>query len=125
MLVVGAGPVGMLTALGLARTGLKVTVIEAEPQIIDSPRAAVYHWSVLDGLERLGLLQEAETIGFPKRRLQLSNPQDRRADRFRHLRLEGHTAHPYNVHLGQHQLAGIAKAHLSGCPAARSGSTPG
>ncbi len=116
VLVVGAGPVGMLTALGLAQTGLKVTVIEAEPQIIDSPRAAVYHWSVLDGLERLGLLAEAETIGFPKRDYSyLIRKTGERID-FDISILEGHTKHPYNVHLGQHQLAGIAKAHLERLP---------
>jgi hypothetical protein len=32
-------------------------VLEAEPHIIESPRAAVYHWSVLDDLEKLGILE--------------------------------------------------------------------
>ena len=41
VLIVGAGPVGMLTALALAQTGASVRVIEREPQIINSPRAAV------------------------------------------------------------------------------------
>jgi 3-(3-hydroxy-phenyl)propionate hydroxylase/6-hydroxy-3-succinoylpyridine 3-monooxygenase len=48
--IIGGGPVGLINALGLAQAGVRVTAIEAEPQIIDSPRAAVYFWSVLDGL---------------------------------------------------------------------------
>ena len=60
VIIVGGGPVGMICALGLAHAGVRVTVIEAEAGIIDSPRAAVYFWSVLDGLDRLGILQEAE-----------------------------------------------------------------
>ena len=41
VLIVGAGPVGMLTALTLAQAGVSVRVLEKEPDIIDSPRAAV------------------------------------------------------------------------------------
>lgn len=66
VIIVGGGPTGFINALGLAQAGLRVTVIEAEAQINDSPRAAVYFWSVLDGLERLGILEEAERIGFRK-----------------------------------------------------------
>ncbi|MGH8246215.1 MAG: FAD-dependent monooxygenase, partial [Gammaproteobacteria bacterium] len=35
VLVVGAGPVGLITALGLALAGIKVSVIEAEENFID------------------------------------------------------------------------------------------
>src|SRR6185437_10999114 len=59
VIVVGAGPTGLVTALGLARSGIPVTVLESEPAIVRSPRAAVYHWAVLDGLDRLGILEDA------------------------------------------------------------------
>jgi 2-polyprenyl-6-methoxyphenol hydroxylase-like FAD-dependent oxidoreductase len=65
-IIIGGGPVGFITALGLAQAGVRVTVIEAERQIVNSPRAAVYFWSVLEGLERLGLLDEAEAAGVRK-----------------------------------------------------------
>jgi 2-polyprenyl-6-methoxyphenol hydroxylase-like FAD-dependent oxidoreductase len=42
--LVGAGPVGALTALGLARAGVPVTLFERSPAVVRSPRAAVYHW---------------------------------------------------------------------------------
>lgn len=42
VVVVGAGPVGLFTALILAQNGIKVTVIEADEGISRSPRAAVY-----------------------------------------------------------------------------------
>src|ERR1700722_6834404 len=58
VIIVGGGPTGFITALGLARAGVRVSVIEAEPKIVDSPRAAVYHWSVVAGLETLGIREE-------------------------------------------------------------------
>ena len=66
VIVVGGGPTGFVTALGLAQAGVKVCLIEAEAGINDSPRACVYHWSMLDGLERLGIREEAERIGYTK-----------------------------------------------------------
>ena len=67
VIVVGAGPVGMLTALALAQTGARVTVLEQEPGIVNSPRAAVYFPSTLLILEELGLLDELLEIGFINR----------------------------------------------------------
>jgi len=114
VIVVGGGPTGFINALGLAQAGVRVTVIEAEPRIIDSPRAAVYFWSVLDGLERLGILAEAESIGFRKQ--DYTYLVHRTGERIPYSLevLEGVTAHPYNVHLGQHQLADIAMRRLRG-----------
>ncbi|MGH9642867.1 MAG: FAD-dependent oxidoreductase, partial [Terriglobales bacterium] len=67
VLVVGAGPVGLVTALQLARAGIPVTVVEAEATIGTSPRAAVYHSPVVERLDRLGLLPDLKQIGVIKR----------------------------------------------------------
>jgi 6-hydroxy-3-succinoylpyridine 3-monooxygenase len=112
VIVIGGGPVGFINALGLALAGVRVSVIEAEPQIIDSPRAAVYFWSVLDGLERLGVLDEAEAAGVRKQ--DYTYLVRRTGERILYSMeiLEGRTPHPYNLHLGQHLLAGIAMRRL-------------
>jgi 3-(3-hydroxy-phenyl)propionate hydroxylase/6-hydroxy-3-succinoylpyridine 3-monooxygenase len=113
VIVAGGGPTGFITALGLAQAGAKVLVIEAEDAVVDSPRAAVYHWSTLDGLERLGIREEAERIGFPKRDyLWLVRKTGERIEYDLSV-LEGHTAFPYNIHLGQDRLAKIACDRLS------------
>jgi 2-polyprenyl-6-methoxyphenol hydroxylase-like FAD-dependent oxidoreductase len=116
VLIVGAGPVGMIGALGLARAGIKVTLIEREPYIVDSPRAAVYHWSVLEGLERLGLLQQARSIGFPKQDYQYLVFRTKERVSFTLEPLSAITPHPYNIHLGQHKLAELALQHLLRLP---------
>lgn len=116
VLVVGGGPVGFTTALGLARTGIDVALIEAAPVIGDSPRAAVYHWSVLEGLDRLGLLDDVRAAGFVKRDYCYLVRATGEQIRYDLSVLEGHTPHAFNIHLGQHRLAEIACRHLDACP---------
>jgi 3-(3-hydroxy-phenyl)propionate hydroxylase/6-hydroxy-3-succinoylpyridine 3-monooxygenase len=114
VLVVGAGPVGVLNALGLARQGVSVRLLEAEPAIVQSPRAMVYHWSVLEGLERLGVVEEALRTGFAKQDYTyLVYATGERIDYSLSV-LEGRVRYPFNLHLGQHQLAEIALRQLAG-----------
>jgi len=39
VIIVGAGPVGLLTALKLAKGGIDVLLLESERQVLQSPRA--------------------------------------------------------------------------------------
>ena len=112
VIIIGGGPVGFINALGLAQAGIRVSVIEAEPQIINSPRAAVYFWSVLDGLGRLGILEDIEAAGVRKQ--DYTYLVRRTGERIVYSMeiLQGRTPHPYNLHLGQHCLADIAMRRL-------------
>jgi 2-polyprenyl-6-methoxyphenol hydroxylase-like FAD-dependent oxidoreductase len=112
VIVVGGGPTGFISALGLAQAGVRVCVIEAEPRIVDSPRAAVYFWSVLPGLDRLGILQEAESIGFRKQDYTYLVRAGGERISYSLQVLEGHAQHTYNLHLGQHRLAEVAMRRL-------------
>ncbi|MEO6151552.1 MAG: FAD-dependent monooxygenase [Croceibacterium sp.] len=116
VIVVGGGPTGFVTALGLAQAGASVCVVEGEEAINDSPRACVYHWSMLDGLERLGIREEAERIGYTKddylwlvKRTDERLPYDLKV-------LSTITRFPYNIQLGQDQLARICHARLAALP---------
>ncbi len=116
VIVVGGGPTGFVSALGLARAGVRVTVIESETKIVDSPRAAVYHWCVLEDLETLGIREEVERTGFSKQDYTyLVHKTGERID-FSLEVLNGHTPFPYNLHLGQHRLAEIAMRKLAKYP---------
>src|SRR5271170_1936215 len=112
VLVVGGGPVGMVTALGLAKAGLSVRLIEANPRLNESPRAAVYHWSVLDGLARIGLIDDLENITLRAGNYTyiVRNSGERISFSMRALR--NHTARPYNLHLGQHLFVEVAARKL-------------
>ncbi|MCA0204196.1 MAG: FAD-dependent monooxygenase [Proteobacteria bacterium] len=112
VLVAGGGPVGFLTALGLAQRGLRVTLVEAEPDIVDSPRAAVYHWYVLDGLKQLGILDEALETGFAKQDYCHWVFRTNERIHWSLAPLAEVAPYPFNLHLGQNDLARIACRHL-------------
>ena len=112
VVVVGAGPVGLVTALGLARAGASVTVIEAEQRINDSPRAAVYFPTTLKILDRLGLLADVLEIAFLSKsfcfHLLATREVARILDTF-----PPDSPYPWNAHFGQHLLAQLVLKHFS------------
>lgn len=117
VIVVGAGPVGFLTALGLARQGVQVTVLDAEEEVIRSPRAAVYYHTTLSVLKKLGLLDDAEAIGLQSTAFNMRWPETgeiMRAD-MRDTPEAGQEI-DHNLHFGQHLLADLAMEHLARIP---------
>ena len=64
VVVVGAGPVGMVCALALNRRGIPVTVFEAEPEPPVEQRAATIHPSTLEMLDELGVTQKIIPLGM-------------------------------------------------------------
>ena len=118
VIIVGGGPTGFITALGLAQAGVRLTLIEAEPAISDSPRAAVYHWAVIDGLDRLGVRTAVEAAGFSKQDYTYLVHRTGERIEFSLEVLNGLTPFPYNLHLGQHRLVEIARRRLAEYPRA-------
>lgn len=64
VLVAGAGPVGLLTTLLLAKAGIKTILIESLPDIDDSPRAMAYGAAAIVELERAGVAADAREVGM-------------------------------------------------------------
>ena len=55
VLIVGAGPVGLCSALFLSRNGIPVTVVEAEAELGEDLRASTFHPPTLDMLAEYGV----------------------------------------------------------------------
>jgi len=64
VLIVGAGPVGMVCALALNRAGIPVTVCEQEPAPVKDQRAATIHPPTLEMLDALGVMQQILPLGL-------------------------------------------------------------
>ena len=116
IVIVGAGPVGLIAALGLARRGFEVTVLDRGDGPVTAPRAASYHFPLMAVLDDVGILDDVAAAGI---RVTVNN--------FRVLatgellttdnaKLAGIVPHPYNISLGQDALSRIAIEHLGRYP---------
>jgi 2-polyprenyl-6-methoxyphenol hydroxylase-like FAD-dependent oxidoreductase len=112
VLVVGAGPVGLLAALGLAQAGASVIVIEAGDQLNDSPRAAVYFAPSLIALNELGILDELDAIGL---RTWIFGHHAPGLDFHATLSARCMTGitYDYQLHVGQHEVGRVAMEHAA------------
>ena len=116
VVVVGGGPVGLMSALGLAKAGVSVTVIEAEAGIIDSPRALAYAWPILDGLDLAGVLDDMADAGSYSFGVAFNVLATGETIFYDHSCLVGHVERPVSLLLGQNRLAGVILRHLERYP---------
>jgi 3-(3-hydroxy-phenyl)propionate hydroxylase len=113
IVVVGAGPVGTVAALACARLGHRVTLVEAEAQVNDSPRASTTQPPTLEILAELGLIDEYIGQGLVARTFQFwDRARLRLVAEFDFERLRGETAYPFVVQTEQHKLANMGIARL-------------
>ena len=117
IVIAGGGPVGLVTALALARQGFEVTVFEADGRTNDSLRAATTHAATLEMLEELGLIDDVIRRGLIEPRFRVwDRPRREIIAEFDFGRLKDDTRYPYVVQCEQHKLAAIALERLSALP---------
>ena len=115
IVIAGGGPVGVVTALALARQGLEVRLFEAEARVNDSPRAATTHAATLEMLENLGLVEEVTRRGLIEPKFRIWDRASRAIiAEFDFGMLKNDTRYPYVVQCEQHKLANIALDRLQG-----------
>jgi len=117
IVIAGGGPVGVVTALALARQGLDVQLFEAEARVNDSPRAATTHAATLEILEDLGLVEEVTRRGLIEPKFRIWDRASRTIiAEFNFGVLKNDTRYPYVVQCEQHKLANIALDRLRALP---------
>lgn len=104
-IIVGAGPVGLVAALRLARLGHDVAVFEAAPDISEELRASTFHPPTLDMLQTLGLAAPLVAQGLVTPTWQVRLHETGEKAEFDLSVLADDTAHPYRLQAEQWKLS--------------------
>lgn len=116
VLVAGAGPVGCVLALYLARCGVPVILFEGAAELPIDLRASTFHPPTLDMLDKLELTERLIPQGLIVREFQFRERETGDAINFNLARLVGVTAHPYRLQCEQYKLARTAVEMLADYP---------
>lgn len=111
--VIGAGPVGLATAYGLASAGIDVSVFEQAGTVSTAPRAMAYLFFVHDGFEQLGILDDLKAEALIGDGMNLIDYAS--GEHFHHTldAIEEDVRHPYTLHIGQDQVSRILLRRLA------------
>ena len=113
VIVVGAGPVGLVCALKLARAKVDVLLLEAESELTQELRASTFHPPTLDMLEEFGVTASVIRQGLITPTWQVRmHPTGERAE-FDLSILRDHTRHPYRVQCEQWKLSRMLVTQLT------------
>jgi 3-(3-hydroxy-phenyl)propionate hydroxylase len=109
VLIAGAGPVGAITGLYLARNGIKATLFDMAEKPPEDHRAATLQPSTLDLFEELGLTPRILEQGFKSYTFQWRDRvRNEVVAEFDYGRLSGVSGHPYVIQLEQHKTVNTA-----------------
>lgn len=104
VLIVGAGPVGLASALFLVERNIPVLVIEAGAELSEDMRASTFHPPTLDMLTPGGIADLLVPQGHVARQWQYRQHENGKNVVFDLSVLEGLTAHPYRLQCEQFRL---------------------
>lgn len=119
VLIAGAGPVGLVSALVLATAGISVTVFERGNGSAEDLRASTFHPPTLDLLERFGLDTELVAQGLIARTTQQRDRQQGLIAEFDMALLAGDTRHPFRLQCEQWKLSRLLLERLAALPHAK------
>ncbi len=116
ILVAGAGPVGLVSALVLGQAGIKVTVVEAASSLSMDLRASTFHPPTLDMLAAYGLTEALVPQGLVARYTQQRDRHEGVVAEFDMTLLQGDTDHPFRLQCEQWKLTNLIKEQLDRLP---------
>ena len=116
VLIVGAGPVGLVAASLLADEGIRVVLVEASGTLPHDLRASTFHPPTLDMLERFGVVNSMIEQGLICPTWQFRDRTDGVVATFELARLAGETKHPYRLQCEQWRLGDMLHERLKGNP---------
>lgn len=108
VIVAGAGPVGLVAALALAREGVAVRIVDAGGDIDRRMRGSTLHPPTLDMLETLGLAAPLAEQGLEVPVWQLRQHDKGETVNFDLGILADRTRHPFQLQVEQHRLCSLA-----------------
>jgi 3-(3-hydroxy-phenyl)propionate hydroxylase len=114
VLIAGAGPVGLVAAANLARSGVPVTVFEAGADLSEESRASTFHPPTLDMLDRLGAAKPLIAQGLVAPAFQYRSKKHGILAQFDFSAIADATGHPYRVQSEQSKLTRILYEELRG-----------
>jgi 3-(3-hydroxy-phenyl)propionate hydroxylase len=116
VIIVGAGPVGLVAASFLAREGVPVTIVEASQDLPHDLRASTFHPPTLDMLERLGIVGDLIARGLVCPRWQFRDRREGVIATFDLGVLAADTRHPYRLQCEQWKLTESLRRVLAAEP---------
>jgi 3-(3-hydroxy-phenyl)propionate hydroxylase len=116
VIIAGAGPVGLLTALALAARDVSVLVLEAEDDLTLDLRAGTYHPPSLQMMAPYGITDEMHKTAIKVPRWQMRDRKEGVIVEWDVSLIKDLTPYPYRLHLEQHRLTPIILAKLKAYP---------
>lgn len=113
VLIAGAGPVGMMSALTLGRAGIRVTLLESAAGLNRDLRASTFHPPTLDMLAKYGLTSSLIEQGLVARFTQQRDRTQGVIAEFDLSQLSGLTDHPFRLQCEQWKLTDLILAQLT------------
>ena len=108
VIIIGGGPVGLITALKLTLSGISVIVIEMSDKPYSEPRASTFHPPTLDLLDELGISKTLIENGRKSSKWQFSFFNSNERAVFDLSILSKDTNHPYRLQCEQINLVKTA-----------------
>lgn len=107
VIIAGAGPVGCLAALYLAKENIPVVLLEAAEDLPIDLRASTFHPPTLDMLDKVGVTDQLIPLGLLVHDYQYRDRKTNEIAKFSLKRLAGETNHPYRLQCEQFKMTRV------------------